>query len=529
MERLAARIILLWGWQRALAAFASGGLAVAALAPFDFPAVGFVSFTVLVWLLDGATGVPQAGFLGRLKPAFATGWWFGFGYFIFGLWWIGNALLVEADSFAWALPLAIIVLPGCMAVFYGLAGALSRIWWREGPSRIAVLAVMFAVCELMREHLFTGFPWNPVGFTIAPVPVLMQSASVIGISGLNGLAVLIYAMPAILISKRFVKTGVFAATILAFAHTGFGLVRTAIPPEIAADQLVVRIVQPSIKQTEKWDEEQRSAIFDLLIELTGKPYGPEAKPADLVVWPETAIPFLLTERPSALSAIGNLLGARQMLLTGAVRVEGDRSSPTSARFYNSIIAINGDGEIVDAADKLHLVPFGEYLPFSEALSELGLSRLVEGPGTFSPGASMTTLALPGGLKALPFVCYEIIFSNTLPSADDVSVVINVTNDAWYGKTPGPYQHLRHAQLRAVELGLPVIRAANNGISAVIDSHGNIIDALDLDVRGNLDVNLAVAPIGTLYQASQGFYGYFLLAGMLIFGILTGFSRRLRSN
>lgn len=505
-------------------AFLAGGLTVLALAPFDFFAVCFVTFPVLVWLLDGATADPGAGIFGRLRPAFATGWWFGFGYFVCGLWWIGNALLVEADNFAWALPLAIVILPAFLAIFYGLATACARVFWADGVSRIAILSVAFALTEWLRTFLFTGFPWNPVGFAAAPAPVLMQSASVIGVFGLNAIAVFVFAMPATIVSARFVRTGAVLAFLVAAAHVGFGYYRFDLPVKSDGPELSVRIVQPSVAQSGKWDKAERDRIFKTLIGLSSG-NAKDGKKPQLIVWPETAVPFILTKTPSALLAIDDLLSPGQMLLTGAVRAEGDAAEDGQARYYNSIVAINDKGEIAGASDKIHLVPFGEYLPFSEFLSRFGLKRLVQGPGAFSAGTARNVIDLPGSLKAIPYICYEMIFPQTLPSVDGRVLIVNVTNDAWYGRTPGPYQHLRHVQLRAVELGLPVVRAANNGISAVIGSKGKIVDALNLDARGALDVQFAVSASPSLYRQSGGKTGWAVVLALLMVAFLTSLGRK----
>jgi apolipoprotein N-acyltransferase len=207
----------------------------------------------------------------------------------------------------------------------------------------------------------------------------------------------------------------------------------------------------------------------------------------VIVWPETAVPFLFTERPDALAKIGEVLDRGQLLLTGAVRVE--TRAGAAPRFYNSILAIDGSGEITDAVDKLHLVPFGEYVPFQDLLGRLGVDKLVELPGPFSAGAERHPIILPNGAGALPFICYEIIFPGEGDrEAARSDLIVNVTNDAWFGNTPGPYQHFRQAEVRAVELGLPLIRAANNGISAVVDAHGRTLDALAINAVGVLDVD-----------------------------------------
>lgn len=530
MERLAGKVILLWGWQRSLTAFLSGAICVLAQAPFDFFAVCFVGFPVLVWLLDGATGEASAGFFRRLLPAFATGWWFGFGYFVSGLWWIGNALLVRADEFAWALPLAIIALPALLAVFYGFATAFARLLWTDELGRIAALALGFGLAEWLRAVVLTGFPWNAIGLAAMPTPLLMQSASVVGLYGINAAAVFVFAIPALLASKHRLKTGFLLAAILVIAHTGYGFYRHQLSAASDGDKLVVRIVQPSISQSEKWDFEVRDRIFRTLLDLSAAPLDPTAAKPTIIVWPETAVPFLLSQRPDALAAIGAMLDEGQMLLAGAVRSEGDPGAGEEVRYYNSVVAINDAGELVDASDKLHLVPFGEYLPFGALLRSLGLQQIVESPGSFSPGTARRLITLPGGIIALPLICYEIIFPGVLSRLEQrPDVLINVTNDAWYGDTPGPYQHFRQAQLRAVEQGIPVIRSANNGVSAVVDKFGNVQDAFSLDVVGTLDVTVRLDGSSSIYFRSSGIWGWCIFLIFAVVIAVSALSRRRKSN
>lgn len=530
MERLAGKVILLWGWQRALTAFLSGAICVFAQAPFDFFAVGFVGFTVLVWLLDGATGEASAGFLRRMLPAFATGWWFGFGYFVAGLWWIGNALLVRAEEFAWALPLAVVALPALLAVFYGLATAFARLFWANELGRIAALALGFGLAEWLRAVVLTGFPWNAIGYAAMPTPMLMQSASVIGVFGMNAVAVFVFATPALLAARQQVKTGFLLAALLVAAHVGYGIYRHEVPVPTEDRQLTVRIVQPSISQSEKWDVDVRDRIFRTLLDLSVEaPSQPGDKPA-VIVWPETAVPFLLSQRPDALTAIGAALDEGQMLLSGAVRREGDPGSGAELRYYNSVVAINHVGEQVDASDKLHLVPFGEYLPFGDLLRSFGLQQIVESPGSFTPGAARRLITLPGGITALPLVCYEIIFSSVLNRLENrPDVLINVTNDAWYGDTPGPYQHFRQAQVRAVEQGIPVIRAANNGVSGIVDGFGNVRDGFALDVVGTLDLSVPLDGPKALYSLTAGIWGWIVLLFFAILASVSALPLRRTSN
>lgn len=491
MEHLAGRIVSLSGWRRALVAFLAGAVAVLTQAPYDVFAAGFLAFPVLVWLLDGATADDGAGFLRRLKPAFAVGWWFGFGYFLVGLWWIGGAVLVEADSFAWALPFAVVGIPLILSFFYAFAAVLGRLLWSGGIGRIAALAFAFGLTEWLRGFLFTGFPWNPIGLAGMPFPLLMQSVVLTGVFGMSALAVFVFAMPALLISPRHRNIGLAAALILVAAHVGYGAWRINAPEPEATSTVQVRIVQPNVDLSVKWDGSVRDEIFaGLLKATTAAPVDGASRP-DLIVWPETSVPFLFSDRPDALSALGDALQDGQLLYAGAVRMQGG-SATEEGLYYNSVVAINDRGEIVDAVDKVHLVPFGEYIPFADWMSRIGLNQLVAGPMTFSAGDSRHALAVKDGVTAAPFICYEIIFPELVDAgARDSNLIVNVTNDAWFGDTPGPYQHFRQAQIRAVETGLPVLRSANTGISGVIDAKGRIVDALALNVLGTVDVAVPV--------------------------------------
>ena len=485
MERLAGKVILLWGWRRALAALAAGALAALSQPPFDFFAACFVSFPVLVWLIDGAASQPGERLLRRALRPFAIGWWFGFGYFLAGLWWTGAALLVEAELFAWALPLAVIGLPALLALFWGLAAMLARLTWSDGAGRIAALAAAFACVEWLRTFVLTGFPWNPIGQAAMPVPVLMQSVGVVSMVGINALAVFVFAAPALLASRRGRAAGLAVAALAVALHVGYGLWRLSsaeAAPPVLAD---VRIVQPSIDQAEKWDASVRQRIFRTLTELSARPPAQGEAAPELIVWPETSVPFILSEQPEALTALADLVGDGQTLMAGAVRIEGERAE---ARYYNAIVAIDSAGEIVDAADKLWLVPFGEFMPFADLLSRIGVEKLVRSVSAFTAGSHRNLLSTQAGASALPFICYEIIFPGTAGYGDtEADFILNVTNDAWFGDTPGPYQHFRQAQIRAVEAGRPLVRAANNGISGVVDAYGRVVDAFALDAVGVLDV------------------------------------------
>jgi apolipoprotein N-acyltransferase len=489
MERLAGKVMLLSGWRRALVAFLAGLAGVLALPPFGFFASLFVSFTLLVWLIDGATGAPGAGLLRRLAPAFFIGWWFGFGYFLGGLWWLGNALLVEADDYAWAVPLAVIGLPAVLALYYGLAAVMARLVWSDGFGRIAALAGAFGLAEWLRGILLTGFPWNAIGYGAMPVPLMMQSARIVGIDGMNVLSVLVFAAPALLGTGRGRRVGLSVAALLLAAHLGYGGYALYRMPDAPASETIIRLVQPVIDQAKKLDDSARAEIFEKHLAMSAAAPEGDGKRPDVIVWPETSIPFVLTDNPDALVRIAEVLEDDQVLVAGAVRTES-AGSGTPPRYYNSIYVIDGKGQIVGAADKVHLVPFGEYMPFEDFFSSWGIDAVAAMPGGFSGAREHKPLALPSGTSFYPLICYEAIFpAEITESARSTNALLNVTNDAWFGNSPGPYQHFHQARIRAVETGLPLIRGANSGISAIVDAKGRILLGLSYNADSVIDATL----------------------------------------
>jgi apolipoprotein N-acyltransferase len=507
VRSIANAIIVLWGWRRVAVAFAAGALSALALAPFGVFPVLWLTFPVFVWLIDGATAAEDAGALSRLVPAAIVGWSFGFGFFLAGLWWVGAAFLVEADIFGWLMPFAVVILPAGMALFWAFGASLARLFWSDNWSRVLVFAVALSIAEWLRGHLFTGFPWNAVGYALTPMPLMMQSAALVGIWGLTLAACFIFAAPVLLVAedaagRRAGRIAFAAAGVLLLAHLGFGAVRLAGAPDAVVPGVHLRILQPNIPLGERWGIEEADGIMRRYVDLSGDGKGAAGLAGVThLIWPESAFPFLLTERPSALSAIADLLPPGTTLVTGAARAErstqnaGDDGRPP---IYNAVYVIDDDGEILDAYDKVHLVPFGEYIPFAGLLQRLGLRQLITLPGGFTAGTQRRRLTVPGAPPAAPLVCYEIIFPGAvLPPGAGPGWMLNVTDDAWFGDTPGPYQHFLQARVRAVEDGLPLVRAANSGISAIVDAHGRVIASLGLGragvVNGDLPVNLSPTP------------------------------------
>ncbi len=528
ITRLTHWIVLSWGWRRALVALAAGALSALALAPFDaWPAL-FFTFPILVWLVDGAA----AGRLGGLPSAAIAGWWFGFGYFLAGLYWVGHAFLVDAKTFGWLLPFAVIALPAGMACYTGLGLALARMLWTRGPSRIIALAIALTAAEWLRGHLFSGFPWNLYGYALTGPLVLAQGAALIGIWGLTFVAVAVFASPAVFTDdradtrRRWLPLALSVAVLVALA--GYGAMRLSRTPTAFVDNVRLRIMQPNLPQDEKFNYGAKQRVMSQYLEMSDRSTGPQSagvRDATHLIWPEAAFPFLLTREPDALGQIAALLQEGTVLITGAVRAPEAVPGQKIERAYNSIYVIDHDGSILSMYDKIHLVPFGEYLPFQDFLEKLGLMQLTKLPGGFIPGERRRAMNVPRAPRMLPFICYEIVFpGEAVPNGERPGWLINLTNDGWFGASSGPYQHLQQARVRSIEHGLPLVRAANTGVSAVIDPLGRVVKSLPLGTEGVMDVSLPRRIDAPLY-ARTGDAGIALIVGAALILVIRRRVRR----
>lgn len=489
------RISRLQGWRRAVVAFSAGSLSVLAFAPWHLVFVLFATLPVLVWLIDGARGPREAA---------VAAWWYAFGFFLFNLFWIGEAFLVEAEKFAWLMPVAVTLLPAGLAFFWAGAAALAKRFWQPGLQRVLLLALIMTGAEWLRGHVLTGLPWNVLGYALTYPETWMQSASLLGVYALTLPAFLICATPLVLLfdaarpSAMLIGKAVAAGVLPLAALSLYGAWRLPAGPVPLVEGVKLRIVQPSVPQREKWMAAKQAEIFKLHLDLTATSatgVRDEAAGITHVVWPEAAMPFLPLEHPEALAAIARALPPGAALLSGAIRRIVDAAG--RQRGYNSILAFDSDGKVVATYDKVHLVPFGEYLPLKSVLGALGLSKLTQGLGVFDtgpwprPGLSVAGLPLTGGL-----ICYEALFpGRVVNGAERPRLLVNVTNDGWFGDTSGPRQHFHQTRVRAVEEGVPIVRAANNGISAMIDPYGRVLGIADLNVKGVIDTGLpdAVPP------------------------------------
>ncbi len=523
------------GWRRGAIAFVAGALSNLAMAPFFFSPILFLTLPAFVWLIDDAVVCP-GGLWHRARAAGGVGWLFGFGYFLFGLFWIGEAFLVEADRFGWLLPFAVTLMPAGLALFWAIAAAGSVVCWRAGFQRLLVLALALAAAEWLRGHILTGFPWNVLGYALTWPLVLMQSAGLLGIYGLTLITVPIFAAPLVIMAdaergpsrRRDWITALAAAGVPLALLAAYGAARLATAPSDTVEGVKIRIVQPSVPQRDKWQPDKQAQIFQdhlALSEVDASGRRDGLSGITHVVWPEAAMPFLPLEHPEARAAIGDMLPDNAFLLTGALRRDGNGAPDIAQhadRGYNSLMVFDGAGSLDGVYDKTHLVPFGEYLPWQSTLEAIGLEQLTRRRGGFSVGVTpRPLLAVPGLPPVGGLICYEAIFPGVGAQSDGrPSVLVNVTNDGWFGDTTGPRQHFHQARVRAVEEGVPLVRAANNGISAIVDSSGRVLVMLGMNVRGVADSYLPVTRSSPPYAVLGDVIFLFLglvIGSTIIFG------------
>ena len=484
----------LTSWRAAGVAFLAGALAALAMPPLYWLPLAVLGVVAFVWLWDTAPGP---------RSALLRGWAWGTGHFAVGSYWIVEAFFVPPADYALLGPPIVIGLAALLGFFPAMAAGAAKWvalrWLSVGGRycRLLLLAIAWTIAEWLRGHLFTGYSWNPLGHVWAFATPLLQGAALFGVYGLGLLTFLILAAPA----------AGWRASLLALVVAGAAgfAGQSAMTPIDTPDGPLVRLVQPNTLQAEKWRPELRMQHMAKLVEMSRRP-GFDGLAA--VIWPETAPPFIVEPGSSALEYMATAVPPGGYLLTGAARGTRNREDGV----WNSLLVIDAAGAIVATYDKVHLVPLGEYIPFHKQLAPV--SGFI-GRGSFEVGESRVTLDLPRLPSFSPIICYEVIFpaAVTGPGARP-RWLLNVTNDAWFGLSSGPYQHLASARLRAVEEGLPMLRAANTGVTAVIDAYGRVLAALDMQQEGVLDHRIPPAREPTPY----GRWGDATLIFLLLFAV-----------
>jgi apolipoprotein N-acyltransferase len=517
--RLAQELGGLSGWRRYGLGFVLGALLAGALPPIDLTPLIFIAFPGLLWLDEGSAGKWASARLGYV---------FGLGFFVAGLYWIAAALFVDIARFWWVLPFAVLGLPAYLALYPAAAlgvTSLATIRLRlPAGARICLFAVAWSAAEWARGHFLTGLPWNLVGYAwsggFPGSLAVLQSVAWVGIYGLSFVTVLAAALPALLgipsllpMTPARRAAPALGAALLILVPAAAGALRLQLA-QVDHTGIWLRLVQPSIPETLKWDPAAAEANFHRLIELSS---GPAEHKLAAVLWPEAATPFLIERDGPHRTAIAAVAPRDGFVITGALRANPAPDPPT--RIWNSIEAVDGAGAIRASYDKAHLVPFGEYMPFSDVLP---VKKITPGSTDLSAGPGPQTIALPGLPAFSPIVCYEAIFPGAVTDdAPRPAWILNLTNDAWYGRSSGPYQHFAIARTRAIEEGLTLVRVANNGISGVVDPVGRIKRVITLDGVGYADEVLPAALPPTLYSIT----GDWLFLAMLLLGLLPAAQRR----
>lgn len=458
-----------------MTAFLAGIISVAAFAPYYMTWTAVVAFSVLMFELIRAED---------RRRLFVLGYSFGFAHFAVGFSWIGNALLIEPEKFGWLYPISLLASGAFFGLFFGVPAWLVPLRRKPWQKWVAFCAAM-VVFEWVRSFIFTGFPWNLIGYTLAFSDEMIQAASVGGSYGLSLAALLCYTVGGLWINqpnvKNLGKCLVFAGVVVGGLWMGgYWRLTTVIAKEAGK---VVRIVQPSIPQEIKWSRAIAEENFRIYLELSGAKTEPAP---DLIVWGETASPFALDEDEQHLQQVKKIIPKNGYLVTGMITYQpvGEWYMP-----HNSMVIINQVGEVVAYYHKSHLVPFGEYIPLREYLPDF-IRPVANAIGTFGRGNGPRKIVLDNMPSLGGVICYEIIFPHEIVNENErPDFLINLTNDGWYGNSAGPYQHWAATKMRAVEEGISIVRAANNGISGMINAYGQDKKVMPLNYKGYLDVGL----------------------------------------
>ncbi len=505
MTAVAQAVASLRGWRRFLVAFVLGALAALAFAPLYLLPLLIVGFTGLLWLLEGS----ESGFAQFFVP-----WAFAWGHFIVALSWIGESFMVDPGRFGWLLPAPVLGLPAVVALFPAFLLWLAwRFPLKAPPARLFAMALAWTVSEWLRGHLFTGFPWDLLGYAWVVSDRMMQFAALSGVYALSLITVVAAAAPALLGERGWRDRSAWpwvggAYLLLAVIWLG-GAVRLAGVTVSNVPGVRLRLVQADIPVKDELSLADRLPIFERYLQLSD---APGAKRITDWVWPESALPYFIPYDRGVLPILERLVGAKGVLFTGA-----DRRTPPGERpirIWNSLEVVNHSG-IIAVYDKHHLVPFGEYLPFRGLLSWLGLHAIAASMMDFSFGTGDGILTIPGLPPARALICYEAIFPNQIDlGGPRPQWLLNISNDGWFGRSLGPHQHFAMARVRAIEQGAPLVRAANTGISAVVDPYGRVLQRLGIGRAGVIDSGL---PRALPHRPPYGRFGDLLLLPWLVVG------------
>lgn len=467
-------------------------------APFDLWFLLFPCFGLFYLLYASASNKAQT---------FLIGFAFGLGYFISGLNWIGNALLVEGNDYKWVWPLAVIGLPTLLASFTALFATIAHmIFKKESFAGFIGFCILLSVSEYVRGYAFTGFPWNLYGYGWASVLPMIQSLSLIGPYGLTLFTIIWGCSIGYMLLPSAQRIAVVSITVLSLVLIfEYGVFRLKDSDVSYHEDLAVHIVQPNINQADKWLSEKLPQNFEQHIILSS---DVEKAARNIFIWPETALPPSFLDSMAVKERLRNILQNNSILLSGALRVTSDKETK-AVSYHNALMHFEAQKTPESLYSKSHLVPFGEYIPFQKYIP---LKPVVAFTG-FQKGNGTQTIEVDSYPSLSPLICYEIIFPHQAVNSNQArpDYILTVTNDAWYGDSPGPYQHFQQARFRAIEQGVPVVRSANTGISGLIDPYGRIIEETELMESGVITAKLPLKTTSTTYFSKLGDLPYLIFS------------------
>lgn len=474
LSRMRARAISLRGAKAGLLALLAGAAANLAHAPFFLWPALVLALWVLFWQIGAAAEEPR-----RWRAGFWRGWCFGTAYFLGGTYWIGSAFLVDPERHAIYMPFAVAAMATGLGLFWGAAGAIAARYWPDrGPKQAVWLGFWLFAAEFARGHAFGGFPWHLPGAIWPAGGAMSQVAAYVGLYGLSALTLLVFLVPAGLADGRndgFGRKIAFAIGAVALLVGGGIAGANRLKPADIDESKRIALGETGVSQRDKWRPDNRSNVISQYLRLLE---APNAADAQIIVWPEGALPTLLLEDPVAIDGIAERLGART-LIVGATRRDVDANGDGIA--FNSLAVLrNSDSglRLDHVYDKHRLVPFSEIVPLSGLFKAIGFEGFAAIAGGFTPGPRPRSLQLANGVRIAPLICYEALFPGLTPRGPDrPDWIVNISNDSWFGVTTGPPQHFNQARYRAIEEGLPMIRSASGGLSAIIDPYGRVTQAM----------------------------------------------------
>ncbi len=479
-----------------------------AIATFSNP-----PFSILPLIFGIGFGLYRINFQSSLIKIFLSAWFLGFGWFSFGLYWIGSAFFMVDTYHIFLMPIAIVLLPSLLAVFWGCACVCAKLINKETKFSILYIIIFLSLFEYFRAQLFTGFPWLMPSMIFSSNVYLIQIFSFVGSFSTNIIVLTISILPFIFLSNFEGKNALLLILLIPIVILFFcGIFRyynKSFPKN--TDQLVT-IVQPNIKQKNKWILKNREKHLNNLLKLSIKNRNSFNNKNRIIIWPETSFEGSIPSEIKLLSSISEkiITNKNTTLILGLLRTDENK-------IFNSLVFLNSKGDIIHNYDKIKLVPFGEYIPFRQYLGDF---TDIFAPKDFTSGKLKSNPTINGFENIITLICYEILFTNEIVSrlSKKTNLLINITNDAWFGKTIGPYQHLALAKIKAVEFGLPLARVANTGISAYVSPYGEIIGKIALDNKGVKTFNL-VSPLDQTLYRIYGDYIFIVLI-LILLGINT---------